>query len=407
MIKRTFAVLLSVALFVLSICTVCAENNSFTIKELADCRRVYAYSGSSHAYFYGFSNTTLYSARVLPDTMTRYVTVNGVIRSVCHDETYASALYQQNDKRYKVMKMNMNSGDCIQYDVPYTEELLHKSFACADGEAVVIVTASPYAYAAGFSDGKKYRYSFSANTDSVFVNGNKLYTLTDTGEIYRLSKGGKTYCASISSGKKIVNAGNGYVCSEVGELVSLDGKENYRRDSISVKTANDLFAYPNGAQAVAVLKNDVAVLKSGGACEVNTEENDEAVAAENDSPNTPVSSGELSAGSIAVFEAGVTVSQLKNSYSNVTDVLDADGKTVSSGKLKTGFTAKLSGGSCRIAVLGDVNGSGDKNKADVESLMKHLVGSESLNECEKRAADLNKDSVTDNRDLPLLAQSVG
>ena len=401
MSKRILAVLLSVVLFALSVFTACADDR-FTIDEMTKCRKVYSYSGSSHAYFYGYSNTTLYSARVLPDAVTRFVTIDGVIRAACHDETYACALFEQRGNNYKIIKMNMNTGECIQYDVPFKEELVYTSVACAGGEAVVIINSTPYARAAGFSNGKTYRYAFSANTDSVFVNGGKLYTLTDNGDIYLISKGDKKFCKHISPGAKFVNSGSGYLCSERGELVSLDGGADIGRGSYAVKTDSGFYDYPAGAQSVAVLKDKAAVLKKGGSCEiVSLAVEEEKAVVDNAKDET---GKKLEIGKIAVFDAGVTVSQLKSSYSNIVGVVNTNGKAVSSGSLKTGYSVELTQGSCRIAVRGDVNGKGNVNSADVSLLMNYLVGSEKLSDCKLCAADLNNDGSADNLDLVLLAK---
>lgn len=389
--------LLAVALFALCVCSFGA--GAHTLGDLSKCRKVFAYSGNSCAYFYGTDNTTLYSSRVLPDSVSRSIGVEGVIRAVCHDETCAYALFEQSRRRFRIVKMNMNNGKCSYEDVPFAGELLTTSVACTGSECVVVVSASPYAYAMGFSGNTQYRYAFSANTDSVFVNGGKLYTVTDEGEIYRLSKGSKTLCANITPHSRFINAGKGYLCTEDGVMISVENGSTKQRSGYGVKTAGGYYDFPDGAKAVAVAGEQAAVLRAGGDCET--------VSFQTKPKENPAqqNTGETLGGGTTVIDAGMTVAQLKKQYTNVRGVYRADGTAVNSGKLKTGFSVALTQGSCLVAVRGDVNASGTVNSEDTAMLMAYFVDSISLDDCALTAADYDRNGSVNNRDLLLIARA--
>ena len=66
-----------------------------------------------------------------------------------------------------------------------------------------------------------------------------------------------------------------------------------------------------------------------------------------------------------------------------------------------------SGGECTLAVRGDLNSNGAVNSADVKALMEHFASGTELSAGVSAAADFNSDGAVDNRDLVLLAQSIG
>ncbi|MEE0872339.1 MAG: hypothetical protein UIH27_02570, partial [Ruminococcus sp.] len=80
MIKRYLSVLLIVLIAVPA--ALHTANAAPDLSSLRSCRKLYSYSGSSHAYFYGFENRAAYSAEVLPGGVSRSISVDGVIRAV-------------------------------------------------------------------------------------------------------------------------------------------------------------------------------------------------------------------------------------------------------------------------------------------------------------------------------------
>ena len=112
MAKRFLLCLLTLALFSVSARSFCADE-AVSAASLARCSKVYAYSGSSAAYFYGYCGNTLISQRVIPDVISRSCEVSGRLRAVCHDEKNAYALYERSDSSVGVLQMNMDSGSCV------------------------------------------------------------------------------------------------------------------------------------------------------------------------------------------------------------------------------------------------------------------------------------------------------
>ena len=91
MTKRALLCLFFLALFLCTPFRAVAETAS-DLSVLSSAKRIFSYSGKASAYFYGFSNQTLYSARVIPSAALRTVRTGGVIRAVCHDENSVYAM---------------------------------------------------------------------------------------------------------------------------------------------------------------------------------------------------------------------------------------------------------------------------------------------------------------------------
>ena len=78
---------------------------------------------------------------------------------------------------------------------------------------------------------------------------------------------------------------------------------------------------------------------------------------------------------------------------------DANGNKVTSGKIKTGYFAKTTGGKFEIAVMGDLNCNGAINNADIRVIMEYFVGLINLSPIQKMAADINRDNIVNSIDL--------
>ncbi len=99
-----------------------------------------------------------------------------------------------------------------------------------------------------------------------------------------------------------------------------------------------------------------------------------------------------------------TIAMLKKSMSDGVTVYDVDGDEVKSGRLKTGYLLRYSGGDYPIAVRGDVTGEGNVNTKDIKQLMDVLADLKKLSNEYYIAADYNFDGIVDTCDLVLIAQ---
>lgn len=370
------------------------------LQMLSDCRRVYGYSGSAHAYFYGYTNNTLVSARVLPDTVTRSAVVSGVIRAVCHDERNAYALYEAGRHRYGVVTLNMDNGSVTDNALPLSQELITTSFAACDGESFVMGAGSAYVYVLGIRGGNTVRYEVPSGAERLFVNGGSAYALSFQGGVYRLRNGTSSLCLQLTPHAKLTNAGDGWLLTASGELVSLSGSKETVQGA-AVKTSAGTFSTGEPVTAVVGVESTAAVLTNDSCCSfcpIGAKAPDEnADTPQQSNPSAPISLDRIS--------PGVTVAQLKQRCPGIAAVYDAAGEEVRSGAVRTGYAAALSDERVMLSVTGDLNGSGTVNHADVKRLMQTLANEETLAEHVQRAADVNNDGTADNRDLVLLAQS--
>lgn len=366
--KRWLSLGLALLLAALALLPAHAEETVY-LRELSGCKKVFAYSGASSAYFYGFHGSELVSARVLPGQMTRTVSAGGNILCVCHDDDHACALVKTGLHAFQALVLDMNSGAWQANPVAEGYTVQHTSVAYAQGEVMVIVVENGRSFVLGSRGSAPYSYRFSNNIDRLFVRDNAAYARLDGGRVYRLGAGASTLCSGVQP---------------------------------------EVEGFSGGALTVSV-NGSTAVLHSDFTCAVRRA----AQAANGDVPSGEGKAGSPAApaqpqkpdGEILTVRAGTTVAQLKQSRGDVTAVTDADGKAVSSGKLRTGYSAQLTGGSFPIAVTGDLDGSGTVTGRDVTALMQVFVGKRTLSACETRAADLNNDRLVDNRDLVLLAQT--
>lgn len=102
-------------------------------------------------------------------------------------------------------------------------------------------------------------------------------------------------------------------------------------------------------------------------------------------------------------QAGITAAQLKKNES-VREVLDASGEKAA-GACRTGMTVEMKDGTILcVVVLGDANGSGTINSADIRALQKVILGEEALSGLFYTAADVDRSGTVDTRDLLLVIQ---
>lgn len=388
-----------------------------TLYELKECRKIFAYSGASSAFFYGFSNNTIYSSQVLPSVLTRFVTVDGVIRSVCHDEAFAYALYTSGKETF-LLSLNMKNGNCETEKVSGVTNLDNTSFAVANGERFFLCSGRVYAFAVGIKNGTVYNYSADYNIDELFVNGGSAYARLADGRIYKLGGGQMTYCVTLNSGCKYSNAGNGCLFSSRGGTAYLNEKRLGTLEAEAAAISGGVvFNYSNGVLSysdksvssekpllIAAAGKTAVLLGSGYSLSYYNA--DEAVGFQNSSDNSDNTSvlkiPKIRNGVFADVTANLSVSAFKSAYPGVTSVYDADGELVTSGTVKTGFTAACARGSFPVSVRGDVSGNGKVNSSDFNQLGSALASKEQLQGAYFVSADLNADGALDSRDLVLL-----
>ena len=151
MIKRAFSCLVVFALLVVSAQFVRAEK-SVKYDELSICRRVFAYSGNSSAYFYGFYEKTICSARVVPDDSARKATVSGNVLAVCHDEDNLCALYSSGYEKFGAARLNINSGRLYYREIVSGKNVQFSSIAEADGELFLIIVENGVSFVTGYTE---------------------------------------------------------------------------------------------------------------------------------------------------------------------------------------------------------------------------------------------------------------
>lgn len=415
MYKLTICVILTVLIVMLSASAASAQSNTFD-SGLKSCRKFYSYSCRGGAYFFGYSNYTLYSAKVLPSYILRYITVDGVIRAVCHDNDNAYALYEKS-KTYNVVRMNMNSGKCDYCEFQKADKILYYSFAASGGEVFLTINGREVSSVSRYKFGgeKLSSYSVPKGVEQLFVNANKIYVKANSGEIFRLSGTSKVKCAALAKHTAFYNAGDGYIYSEDGCLISLsDGCLSYSNSKFCVKTPRgDLTG--NGGIQFAALGEQTALLNSD--CSVTVTSPDVSPGTAPESRNSVPERGKASSataeqksavneltfydGSTVICEAPVSVSKFKSNYRQVTAVTDADGTAVTKGKIKSGYFAHTGNNRFEIVLTGDSNRNGAVNSADAELLMSYLSGNTEENGIHIKSADVNRDKTIDNRDLVL------
>lgn len=434
MLKKLLSVAFTI-LFIIS--TTLYEVNSvsnYDLSVLKNCRAVFSYSEKNCAYFYGFSEDTLYSSKVSPSVTTRYVSVNGLICSVCHDENNAYALFERSGNNFSVVEMNMQNGDCRYYDVGRQRYILSTSFAVSDDEIFIICNDSAYAYVAGYNKNgvRKFKYAFGENNvETLFINASASYAKLSDGDIYSIGNGRQKFCTNIDYCDKFCNAGAGYIFTEDNRLVTLgDNTSRYTYEvgfyqivKSGVRTfyingsdvcASDGGVYScSGAKMIAASSEELAVLNSENECYVAdiSERNDNKIKPDDDGKigksDNVKSLGNtywIKDGILYGVESGTTAAQMKSKISDSISIFNRDGDEVKSGKIKTGYELIFSDKSYPISVRGDVTGEGNVNTTDIRTIMKHFVGLEEMNGIFFASADFNFDDSVDNRDLVLIAQ---
>ena len=391
-------------------------DNSASFGELGSCKKLYAYSGKNNAYFYGFGNTTLYSARAVPSASLRYIDTGGYIRAVCHDENCAYALFDGNNS-YKIVRMNMDSGACGYCTVSDVKDASNRSFAVSGNEIFILQNSRthPYVKSYNFSGKALYTYNLPQGAELLFCNGSNAYARSFSGEIFRLSGGNKTKCADLEAYTDFSDAGCGYILTGDGRMISLNGGDTeYPRCDFAVRTSKNTFklngstlSFSGGevdsvpAKLMCAAGQNAAVLSSDNRCNlynVNQIKN----TSQNSKSSTKSSALKISDGIAVGIDAEITVTRALEKFPEISELYNSEGVKITSGKLKTGYYALIGGTKYPIAIRGDVNGTGTLNTADMTDLMDAIIDKIKLTPCQSKAADFNLDGKANAQDLVLL-----
>lgn len=417
-LKKSLCVTIVFITILLSSVSYVQADGDYSLSDLRNCASLYSYSGKNNAYFYGISNRTLYSSRVIPNRATRYITVSGSIYAACHDENYAYALYKTGNNSLGVVRMNMNSGKCDYCTINDTRSAQKSSFAVSGNEIFIIYTGSTYLYVKSYNFSGKYlrSYTFPNGAEILFCNGGIAYARAFSGAVFRLSGASQTKCADLEAYKGFTDAGPGYILLNDKRLVSLgNGRvQNLKSNFAVVSNKNSFYlsgstlSFNGGKTEVSSPKllcaadSTAAVLSNNFNCEIISAKS----SASSGSQSAQSARLNISGNLIIGIEVNSTVAKIKEKYPEVKKIFNLDGKEITSGKLRTGYSALTQSGEYKFALRGDVNSSGTLNTADTDELMKALLGTANLSDCRNKAADYNYDGSVNTKDLILIGKMI-
>lgn len=429
--KRISALFMGILTLVLLGITVCYAESEYEMQIPSDCKKLCFDSNSRGAYVCGFNGKTVYSSEILPEFRTAWVTASGYVKSVSQSGSLTYALISgKNPDDYSVLELNPKSGAYTYYTLSKETDIDSSCFSTSGGCIYLIKKDAVYAYVKSINllNGRTDTYKFADNVTSLFNNNEATYAVLYDGSIYRLSGGNSTYCTSVNPGGKISNAGAGYIRISTGAVVSLsDGKQTYinNTEDNCVSRGGGNFFYAVGKTAY--LKNGdstrsfslnsaaKAVLSYGDKSAVIMQNNRCVILNSRDFQSYSLPKTQAGAntyndyyingdGILCGVESGTTVSEFKKNFSSNVTVYDNGKSVVTSGKMRTGYSADTGDGIYSIAVAGDIAGAGDIKSNDVSALMDLLVGKTQMTDLLRAAADFNHDGSADNKDLVLIAR---
>lgn len=403
----------------------------YDVSDLQNCKNVYTETNSNGAYLYGYTINCLYSAKILPEVNIRKLEVTGKIRSVTQYKSKTCALVEVTLDNYNVVVMDNNTGTCNYYEFKSLKNLKNSSFAVDDNNVYFIRTNSTYSYVQCYSLNGELLKNYKPNNEvtKIFTNNSKVYFSLYSGEIYRLNGNSYEYATIINSTATFSNAGAGWIYCSTKELVSLDGKQKktvgngklncvtYADNMIISSSGKNIFVddepvlgIEREAEFVLSYKDKYAVVTNDFTCTTNNISFENNVNGQSDGQeNTQTvlkddKTYKINADGILYgVESGTTISVLKKDNS-ISNVYDKNGNIVTSGKVKTGYSADVNGTNRLISVRGDITGEGNVKSNDVSELMSALTEKTTLSKIQTVSADYNFDGKVDNKDLVLIAR---
>lgn len=109
-------------------------------------------------------------------------------------------------------------------------------------------------------------------------------------------------------------------------------------------------------------------------------------------------------GEYIIVQAGRTVTSVNDAFGAE---IYYNGRPAAAGVCRTGMTVEISGDIYTVIILGDVNGSGTVNSADIKLIQSHMIGKAVLEEPPLLfAADYSRNGLIETEDLVLIAKSI-
>ncbi len=421
---RVGLVLIIAFLFLATIVVYSASERNYS--EMSSCRYLYSESNSEGSYIYGYNINTIYSANVYPNNKILSRQMDYKIRSVCHDRENSYALCERSMYNFTVLKLSHSTGRCDYYDFNSMKTLKKKSFAVSGNNVYFMNKGVVYYYIESYTlDGNKLNeYRFDNEIVTLFSNDSNVYVLLYNGDVYKLNNNSPQYCVRINSESKISNAGSGWIFCDDGELVSLKGKGSYSLPNYTqsaVVSGNDIYysigntvyhkcetedeKFSVNSNIKMLLAYDGKVIALGeDYISTTLDESDFAENATQVNNKPSYDSYKINSKNIMYgIETGTTVYGFK-ADTGATAVYDCNNNLITSGKIKSGYSATINGDYRYLSVRGDITGEGNVNSRDVSELMSYFIDKSTLDRIQITSSDYNYDGVVDNKDLVLISR---
>lgn len=390
----------------------------------------YCYTDNTGAYFFGFSNYCIRTARVMPDFVSYQYQTEGVVRTVSHNGKITYALTDEKGfDNYAVTAINTDNGVVNKYLFSKLEKIDYSSFSVCDNKVFFIKlnpkgTSGIVVYS--LNGTKIMQLNPSSGVKSLFTNNSVPYAVLENGNVCRITNDGLVTVITLGSTSSIKNCGPGFICSSTGTVYSLvNGQALYNTDKSPVACDNENIFYADGnyihsislrestvgdyntlSQTKNLLhyKNSVFVIHYDYTFRLV------AVSAIKSQSDYAGDSGDYSNagdGRFLFVEQGITIARLKDKYTDITSVYDNKGNPKSSGQVGTGFKARTGHDNLTLIIPGDLTGEGNIKSNDLRAIMNHLSLKSSLKGSFLIAADYNRDGAVDTRDMLLISQAYG
>lgn len=386
---------------------------------------------------YGFSGSTLYCSQLMPNRYNRYVSARYNIKNAVQNGSNAYALIQtdKDTYSYEITEMNMNNGSVVTYNFSNIKDVFKNSFSVSDGYAYFIRYNDAYTYVAVYSLNGEYtgKIKFDSNVKSLFNNNLSTYAMLSDGSIYRIYRENSAYVNTIGYADEIFDAGENWIATNSGKLVSLNsslvkytssnlckrvvvsGSEIYSANGskLECRADNGIITYANADNVSCILKykdNIIAVDSQFNYRYISTKEFKESYAdtpkkaVEQNLAELPNKYNLVSDKYICGVKAGTKVAEFKNDFSSGITIYYNNEALTNSKIIRTGSIFELNGREYTIIVSGDLTGEGYIKSNDKALMIDSFIEAKQLSGVQQLAADYNSDGSIDNKDLVLMAQ---
>ncbi len=439
--KKFISVILTILLLILGIDFICSAASD--LSSMSNCRFIFAESNKSGSYLYGYNGKNIYSAKVLPKCRLYEVSCLYNVCSVVQCDNLTCAISRSKGNSINVTIINDN-GTYNSYTFNNFKNIDYSSFAVCGNKIYFISNTQnfdgikTYYLNGDFID----EYSLDENISKMFCNNSKVYAMTRNGNIYNITSGSKKFICDINSTDEIQNIGTDLLYCTSGKIINLQNHlvKSAVADKLNLTAVsgdNVITAYGNkikykdryySAQLDSkyLLKHGNILATVNSAFDYryidikNLSSNNSKSYFDNSSNNSSDNNNNISISGtknnfneyimgndlILYNVSPITVSKFKNNFSQSVTVYNTDNEIVTSGKVKSGYSVKIDGVKYKIAVKGDVTGEGNVKSNDIDMIMKYIVGSKTLDNPYKQAADYNLDGNVDTLDLVMISKSI-